>query len=135
MTADSTWANLGSIVARTRYLLLDFDGPVCSIYAGLPASTVAGQLRKVFPAGQILEQAMTTDDPIKVFTLAAQVSPELAARVEAEMTDLEVEATATAKPTPYIHEVLAASRESGRTVAVVSNNGARAVNTYLSATG
>ena len=38
------------------------------------------------------------------------------------MTDLEVAAIATAKPTPYIHEVLAGCRESGRTVAVVSNN-------------
>jgi phosphoglycolate phosphatase len=51
------------------------------------------------------------------------------------MTDLEVAATATAKPTPYIHEVLAASRESGRTVAVVSNNAARAVTTYLERNG
>ena len=66
-----------------------------------------------------------------MFIYAAEVSPELAARVEAEMTDLEVAAAATAKPTPYVHEVLAGCRESGRTVAVVSNNSARAVNAYL----
>ena len=47
------------------------------------------------------------------------------------MTDLEVAAAATAKPTPYIHEVLDGCKESGRTVAVVSNNGARAVTSYL----
>lgn len=28
---------LGAIIARTRWLLLDFDGPICSTYAGLPA--------------------------------------------------------------------------------------------------
>jgi HAD superfamily hydrolase (TIGR01662 family) len=131
MTADSTWAKLGSVVARTRYMLLDFDGPVCSIYSGLPAATVAEQLRKLFPADQLPEAAKNTQDPIEVFIQAAQVSSELAARVEAEMTDLEVAAAPTAKPTPYVHEVLAGCRESGRTVAVVSNNSARAVNAYL----
>jgi phosphoglycolate phosphatase len=47
------------------------------------------------------------------------------------MTNLEVTAVPTAKPTSYVHEVLAGCRESGRTVAVVSNNSARAVNAYL----
>jgi phosphoglycolate phosphatase len=129
--ADSTWAKLGAIIARTRYLLLDFDGPVCSIYAGLPAPTVAEELRKLFTAEQLTDSAKNTSDPIEVFIQAAEVSPELAARVEAEMTDLEVTAVPTAKPTPYVHEVLAGCRETGRTVAVVSNNSARAVNAYL----
>jgi beta-phosphoglucomutase-like phosphatase (HAD superfamily) len=48
-----------------------------------------------------------------------------------EMADLEVAAAATAKLTPYVHEVLAGCRESGRVVAVVSNNSARAVTAYL----
>jgi phosphoglycolate phosphatase len=132
MTAtDSTWAKLGEVVARTRYMLLDFDGPVCSIFAGLPAPEVAEELRTLFTAEQLTDTAKNTDDPIEVFIQAAQVSPELAARVEAEMSDLEVTAVATAKPTPYVHEVLAGCRETGRTVAVVSNNSARAVNAYL----
>jgi phosphoglycolate phosphatase len=124
-------AALAAIVTRTRYLLLDFDGPVCSIFAGLPAPTVADQLRKRFTADQLSDTAKNTTDPIEVFIQAAEVDPELAARVEAEMTDLEVAAVATAKPTPYVHEVLAGCRESRRTVAVVSNNSAQAVNAYL----
>jgi HAD superfamily hydrolase (TIGR01662 family) len=130
-TADSTWAKLSEIVARTRFMLLDFDGPVCSIFAGLPAPEVAEELRKLFTPEQLTDTAKNTPDPIEVFIQAAEVSPELAARVEAEMTDLEVTAATTAKPTPYVHEVLAGCRESGRTVAVVSNNSARAVNAYL----
>jgi phosphoglycolate phosphatase len=55
----------------------------------------------------------------------------MAARVEAEMADLEVAAIATAEPTPYAHEVIASARESGRTVAVVSNNSSHAVSAYL----
>lgn len=129
--AASGAADLGAIVARTRYLLLDFDGPVCSIFAGLPAPTVAGKLRKLFPADRLPDDIRNSPDPIEVFVYSATVSPELAERVEAEMTDLEVAATATAEPTPYVHEVLAACRETGRTVAVVSNNSTRAVTAYL----
>jgi phosphoglycolate phosphatase len=124
-------AALAAVVTRTHYLLLDFDGPVCSIFAGLPAPTVAEELRKLFTPEQLTDTAKNTADPIEVFIQAAEVDPELAARVEAEMTDLEVAAVATAKPTPYVHEVLAGCRESGRIVAVVSNNSAQAVNAYL----
>jgi HAD superfamily hydrolase (TIGR01662 family) len=128
---DNDRAALSAIVTRTRYLLLDFDGPVCSIFAGLPAPAVAGQLRTFFTSDSLPDEAKHTADPIELFIQAGEISPELAARVEAEMTDLEVAAAATAKPTPYVHDVLAACRESGRTVAVVSNNSARAVNAYL----
>ena len=123
-------AGLGAIIARTRYLLLDFDGPICSIYAGLPAPTVAEKLRQLFP-DELPDDIANTADPIEVFTYAATVSDEMAARVEAEMADLEVAAVPTAEPTPYVHEVIASARESGRIIGVVSNNSLRAVNAYL----
>lgn len=133
MTGHHDQAALDAILARTRYLLLDFDGPICDIYAGLPAATVADRLRKHLD-GRNIElpgEIARTSDPLEVFAYSATISPELAAEVEAEMTDLEVTAVATAKPTPYVHEVLAACQETGRTAAVVSNNSARAVHTYL----
>jgi HAD superfamily hydrolase (TIGR01549 family) len=123
-------AALGAIIARTRWLLLDFDGPICSIYAGLPAPTVAEKLRQLFPE-ELPEEIANTPDPIEVFTYAATVSDEMALRVEAEMTDLEVAAVATAEPTPYVHEVIASARETGRIIGVVSNNSPRAVAAYL----
>jgi len=131
MTSPGTdAAALGAIIARTRWLLLDFDGPICSIYAGLPAPTVADKLRKLFP-GELPEEIANTADPIEVFKYSATVSDDLAARVEAEMADLEVAAVPTADPTPYVHQVIASARESGRTIGVVSNNSHRAVNAYL----
>lgn len=123
-------ATLGAIIARTRWLLLDFDGPICSIYAGLPAPTVAEKLRQLFP-DELPEEVANTPDPIEVFTYAATVSDEMALRVEAEMADLEVAAVATAEPTPYVHEVIASARETGRIIGVVSNNSLRAVAAYL----
>jgi phosphoglycolate phosphatase len=131
MTSPGTdYPALSAVIARTRYLLLDFDGPICSIFAGLPAPTVAEKLRKLFP-GELPDEIADTPDPIEVFCYSATVSDEMAARVEAEMSDLEVAAVATADPTPYIHEVIASARESGRTIAVVSNNSTRAVTDYL----
>ena len=90
-------AALAAIVTRTRYLLLDFDGPVCSIFAGLPAPTVAEELRKLFTPDHLTDTAKNTTDPIEVFIQAAEADPELAARVEAEMTAQEVAAVATAE--------------------------------------
>ena len=131
MTSPGTdAATLGAIIARTRYLLLDFDGPICSIFAGLPAPTVAEKLRKLFPC-ELPEEIANNLDPIEVFKYSATVSDELAARVEAEMADLEVAAVPTADPTPYTHQVIASARESGRIIGVVSNNSPRAVNAYL----
>ena len=131
MTSPGTdYPALSAIIARTRYLLLDFDGPICSIYAGLPAATVAEKLRKLLPA-DMPDAVKNSPDPIEVFCYSATVSAELAARVEAEMTDLEVAAANIAEPTPYVHEVIASARESGRTVAIVSNNSPRAVAPYL----
>jgi phosphoglycolate phosphatase len=131
MTSPGTdYPALTAIVARTRLLLLDFDGPICSIFAGLPAATVADHLRKLFP-GELPDEIAATPDPIEVFCYSATVSDDMAARVEAEMADLEVSAVPTAEPTPYVHEVIASARESRRTIGIVSNNSPHAVNAYL----
>jgi phosphoglycolate phosphatase-like HAD superfamily hydrolase len=125
---------LDDILARTRCLLLDFDGPVCDIFAGLPAAAaVAGQLRKLITGQdvQIPADVISTADPLEVFAYSASVTAGLAARVEAEMAELELTAVATARPAPYVHDVVTSCRESGRSVAVVSNNSDRAVRAYL----
>ena len=36
---------LADVMNRSRYLLFDFDGPICGIFAGLPAHGIAGHLR------------------------------------------------------------------------------------------
>jgi hypothetical protein len=43
VTADG----LRQLAERTRVVLLDFDGPVRSIFAGYPALTIAGELRQL----------------------------------------------------------------------------------------
>jgi phosphoglycolate phosphatase len=129
-------SDLDAIVSATRHLLLDFDGPICSVFAGLPAHIIADRLRKLLGDHTRLPAGIArTPDPIEVFTYAATISTDLAARVEAEMTDQELAAVATAAPTPYVHEVVTACQNSGRSVSVVSNNSARAVHAYLARHG
>jgi phosphoglycolate phosphatase len=124
---------LHALIARTRWLLIDFDGPICSIFAGLSAPLVADHLRKLVTDLSVVlpEEIELTQDPMEVFAWSATVSSELAERVEAELTTPEVAAIPTAEPTPYIHDVLAACRGTGRITAVVSNNSERAVQAYL----
>jgi phosphoglycolate phosphatase len=136
MTSSPPGSDLDTIIARTRHLLLDFDGPICSIYAGLPAGTVADRLRKLFgDHAQLPDEIAGTADPLEVFAYAASVSEDLAARVETEMTNQELTAVATAAPTPYVHEVVTACQSSDRSVAVVSNNSAAAVHSFLARHG
>jgi phosphoglycolate phosphatase len=129
-TPDS---RLDEVIAVTRHLFLDFDGPICSIFAGLKPVTVAARLRDLATSDGITPpQGITaTSDPFEVFAWAATISPALAADVEAAMTELEVEAVPTAKPTPGVHALVTSCRDSGRTVTVVSNNSVRAVRAYL----
>lgn len=128
---------LRDILTRTRYLLLDFDGPICDVYTGLPAATVADRLRKFLSSEsvQIPDDVARSADPLEIFTYAGTIDPGLAQRVEAEMAEMEDAAVATAKPAAYVHEVVTACRESGRSVAVVSNNSDRAVRSYLTRQG
>jgi phosphoglycolate phosphatase len=129
-------SDLDTIISRTRHLLLDFDGPICSIFAGLPAATVADRLRKLLgDHAQLPDNIARTPDPFEVFAYAATVSEDLAVRIETEMTDQELTAVATAVPTPYVHEVVTACQNSGRSVAIVSNNSDAAVHSYLARHG
>jgi len=137
MTSSPLDTALLDILTPAHHLLLDFDGPICDVYDGLPAATVAERLRKLFSdqSSPLPDNVASSEDPLEVFAYAATIGPELAARVEAELTGLEETAVATAKPAAYVHEVVTSARESGRSVAVVSNNSERAVNSYLTQHG
>jgi phosphoglycolate phosphatase len=124
---------LGTVIRQTRHLFLDFDGPICSIFAGLKPETVAAKLRDILTGQDIqLPAAISAiTDPFDVFTYAATISPGLAAAVETTMTELELAAVPTADPTAHVHDVITACRESSRTLTIVSNNSAQAVHAYL----
>jgi phosphoglycolate phosphatase len=124
---------LDRVLLRTCHLLIDFDGPVCSLFAGTPTAPIAARLRTILTgAGVAVPPAIRdTGNWFEIFAFAAVTGPALARHVESELAALEAAAAHTAAPTPDLADVLSACHESGRQVAIVSNNSARAVRIYL----
>ena len=125
---------LAELLAGTHCLLLDFDGPICAIFAGRPARTVVLDLLDLLAADgtQVAAPVANAKDPFDVLRYAATISTELSRRVEAQLRANEVEAARTAAPTPHATDIIDTWRTASRPVAIVSNNSAHAVTTYLS---
>lgn len=128
---------LRQIISRTRELLLDFDGPVCSVFAGMPADAVAKQFRCHLAASGITlpGETYSVSDPLEVFRAVAAVGRGASERAQRELTALEVKAVKTARPTNGATALITAARQSGRRVTIVSNNSGQAIAAYLNANG
>jgi beta-phosphoglucomutase-like phosphatase (HAD superfamily) len=126
------------ILATTEALLLDFDGPVCSVFAGFPAPVVAGQLRDTLTErtrSALPEEVRISPDPFDVLFYAAELGLDEAHYIDAAFRAHEVEAVQSAEPTTGAHELITAWKSTGRPLAIVSNNSAAAVETYLNLHG
>jgi HAD superfamily hydrolase (TIGR01509 family) len=116
-------------------VLFDFDGPVCRLFAGYPASDLADRLRALL-AGEgvtLPAQLMSGPDPLKLLRWTGANRSDLLALVEDALIAGEMVAAETAAPTAYAGDAIAAAVQSGRSTAVVSNNCAEAVTAYLAA--
>ncbi|MFU8855033.1 HAD family hydrolase [Micromonospora sp. SL1-18] len=129
MTAD-----LGRLLGEVGAVLLDFDGPVCSIFAGYPAPQVAAELVDVLRRRgvDVPPDLASEPDPLEVLRCIGATGDQGVTRVvEDALCAAECRAVETAEPTPYGREVIVAARQAGMPVAVVSNNSAGAVSAYL----
>ncbi|MFD7588503.1 HAD family hydrolase [Kitasatospora sp. NPDC059811] len=131
MTA--TPQQLADVLRPVKHVLLDFDGPVCSVFAGLPAPEVARRLREdLLAAGeQAPAGAEGASDPPALLRLISDARPDLAVSTDAALAALEAEAVRAASPTPGGESVLHACARSGRLVSVVSNKAGTATEAYL----
>jgi beta-phosphoglucomutase-like phosphatase (HAD superfamily) len=115
-------------------ILLDFDGPVCAVFSGHPAPIVAQDLRAVIEAAgvRIPTDLQGESDPMEILKWSAHAGSEgLVNRVDDALRSAEMVAVRTSAPTPFAREIIVAAKESGRSVAIVSNNSAEAISTYL----
>jgi HAD superfamily hydrolase (TIGR01549 family) len=128
-----TVRDLAAIVAASRGVLLDFDGPVCHLFAGYPAPIVAAEmLTGLATLGvAIPDQLYECRSPTDVFLWVASERAESTTLAEDLLKKAELAAVETSKPTCHVDRVLAAAVETGRIVAIVSNNSAEAINRYL----
>ncbi|MGW8528487.1 MULTISPECIES: HAD family hydrolase [Nocardiopsidaceae] len=122
-----------NVVRGCRAVLLDFDGPVCSAFAGYPAPQVAKDMmaRSAEAGVPISVEAGAETDPMKVLRYLFEVAPERQAESERMLRDAEVLSVAEASPTPGAVEFMKACKETGRPLAVVSNNSPEAVTAFL----
>ncbi|MGW0182859.1 HAD family hydrolase [Nocardia sp. NPDC003345] len=113
-------------------LLLDFDGPICAVFSAISdrsaAIDLAAQLEIPLPAN-----VAASKDPFDVLRYSAQLSPEIAAAAHDEFSRIECRAIELARPTDSACDLIREAANSGRTVAIVSNNSVAAVQTYLHA--
>ncbi|WP_018352195.1 HAD family hydrolase [Longispora albida] len=127
--------DVAELISGHGPLLLDFDGPVCSVFAGYPAPKVAAVLREVLHAERVDVSAVETEsDPLEVLRWTQrQGTARLTRAVEDALCAAEVQAVRTAEPTPYGREVIVAARQARKPVAIVSNNSEAAIAAYLTA--
>lgn len=122
---------LAAVLKRTSSVLLDFDGPVCSVFSSFTAAAMAHELRTRLR----LDAAPELSEPFGLVSYVARYEPAKLVRAEAELAHLETTAVLRADPTPGADAVLRHFSESGRPVAIVSNNSDAAVRAYLAQHG
>ncbi|MFD9258253.1 HAD family hydrolase [Streptomyces sp. NPDC059538] len=125
---------LGTALGASKAILFDFDGPICDVFSGFPAPEIASELADLLatlaPALEL--PARATDDPMEVHRLSQSAGTTILAAVEAALTAAEVRAVkAAGTPTKGSVQALHAARDTGRHVAIVSNNSAECVREYL----
>ncbi|QRP46050.1 HAD family hydrolase [Amycolatopsis sp. FDAARGOS 1241] len=123
MTIDQ----LAAALKRTSSVLLDFDGPVCSVFSAFTPAAVAHELRTRLS----LDAAPETQEPFDLLSYVARHEPAKLVRAEAELAQLEKKAVLRAAPTLDADAVLRRFHETSRPVVIVSNNSASAVRAYL----
>lgn len=120
---------LRAILRNVELVLFDFDGPLCDVFAGLPAPEVARQLEAI--SGDVCD----TDDPLEVLRSTAIRRSGALEPVEDALIAAEVRAVSGSSPTVSGVEFLRSCLSRGLPVGIVSNNSADAVRAFLKAHG
>lgn len=132
---------LHGLITRTRYVLFDFDGPVCRLFAGHPATRIAEDLVEWLDGhglkGLLTDDEQRATDPHVPLHAVNRLRPgsDLVAELEDWLTEQELKAVPHARPTPYADAVIRTWHALGVRMAVTTNNSARAASRYLAGRG
>lgn len=118
------------LLQEKDHVFLDFDGPVCDVFARLAASEVADRLKRLVTP-DLPAEVSASADPFDVLRYAASCGPNAAHVVERQLSRFEVEAVSQISPAPGVVEVLREWAAQGFTVTIVSNNSVDAVRSFL----
>jgi HAD superfamily hydrolase (TIGR01509 family) len=117
-------------------VLLDFDGPICHLFAGYPASAAAHRLKEWLSGASLLppDLADAIDPHGLLWAVATGPDPdalEVSAELDALLAKEEVVAAASATITEGAAQLVRDLRARGVHLAVVSNNGYEAIRNFL----
>ncbi|MFF3420511.1 HAD family hydrolase [Streptomyces sp. NPDC002698] len=141
LVVTSRIENVRELVARSRYVVLGFDGPICQLFSGPSATAVArAQRDRLTEAGLgalLTDEERGPADPYRALTAVAGRHPgsEVLSRLDAWLTRAELEAVRTAMPTAYADPLIHTWAAVGARLAVATGTSARAVTSYLDARG
>ncbi|MET7478591.1 HAD family hydrolase [Streptomyces sp. NPDC005648] len=149
MTSDTTQTdpvttetgNLQELITNARFVLFDFDGPICRLFAGHTAEKVAGELvawlERQGLRGLLTEEERVHPDPMVVLYAVNRRHPhsDLVAELEERFTQQELKAVTSAMPTAYADPLIRTWSAVGSRLAVATNNSPRTVSDYLGVRG
>lgn len=126
-------APVDNVMCGAQALLLDFDGPVCRVFAGHSSVAVAAELRRCLEGAgiELPERFAANRDPLKLLQWVGESHPERLGPVEDRLIEGETRAISSAAPTVGAAAVIHEAHRAGWPVAIVSNNGAPAIERYL----
>ncbi|MFD7297305.1 HAD family hydrolase [Streptomyces sp. NPDC059897] len=132
---------LAELIAGARHVLFDFDGPICRLFAGRPASGIARQQVEWLDAqglGDVLTDEERADvDPHAALRRLGRARPDsdLVLEMESRLTEQELRAVASAWPTQHADPLIRTWTAVGARLAITTNNSAEAARRYIASRG
>ncbi|MFH8794779.1 HAD family hydrolase [Streptomyces sp. NPDC017941] len=129
------------LVSRARFVLFDFDGPICRLFARHSAARVARQqvdwLEEQGLHGLLAGGVRDDPDPHSVLRAVDHRHPDsdLVAELEERLTHEELKAVVSAWPTPYADALIRTWTAVGARLAIATNNSPRVAASYLTDRG
>ena len=124
-------SNPRQMIDSASAVLLDFDGPVCSVFAGYSAAEIAETIRARLATVDSATPIPPTGDPLELLRDARRHSKILGALAEEMLALAELAAVKSAAPTDGVREFLERAKHLATPVAIVSNNSDAAIRAYL----
>ncbi|MET7699978.1 HAD-IA family hydrolase [Streptomyces sp. NPDC005485] len=133
--------NLRKVIERARFVLFDFDGPICRLFAGHSAEDVAKDLVEWLGRqglrGLLTEEERVHPDPMAVLYAVNRRHPhsDLVTELEERLTQQELKAVPSAWPTAYADPLIRTWSAVGARLAIATNNSAGTAARYLATRG
>jgi phosphoglycolate phosphatase len=119
------------LIAGSKALLLDFDGPMTALMPPPLNARAADQARAALRGVELPEAIATSTDHLAVLRFAAEKVPARLGAVEQSCTQAEIACSRTSEPSPSVRALVAEADKRGLAVAIVSNNSEAAVRVFL----